>query len=62
MPLPTQAPGLAQLVELQTNNPRVMGLTGEGTIFFVMIYIGKGLVQLPLNAGSCEESVTRLRS
>jgi len=27
-----------------------------------MIYIGKGLVQLPLKAGSCEESVTRLRS
>jgi len=38
-----------------------MDLPGEETIF-VMIYIGKGLVQLPFNAGSCEESVTRLRS
>ena len=28
----------------------------------VMVYIGKGLVQLPLNAGSCEESVSCLWS
>jgi len=28
----------------------------------MMIYIGKGLVQLPVKAGSYEESVTRLQS
>jgi len=33
MPLPTLPPALAQLVELQTHNPRVMGLPGEENIF-----------------------------